>query len=304
MQIVDMHCDSLMAVSSNSGLINDHNFSVKHPQLQFVAHFSPKENSSPEERRRALVRDIDVYLSECERLGIKRILSSRDVALFEEGDHRAALLSIEGGGGLFSDSDEIETAIFAGLSVFGPAWDSNELSASAFGDDDYGLTEAGEQLILKLDSLGIIIDVSHMSDRAFERTLELIPTPVIATHSNFRDICKAKRNLTEDMARAIARRGGIVGLNLYPPFLSDSGRASCDDILRHVDYALEHFGDRFLSFGFDIDGTDGLYPEGIDPRQSIHDQVEELLLSHYSSETVMRICSKNAIDFLKDNLST
>ena len=303
MKIVDMHCDSLMAVNSDLGLINNHNFSLKYPQLQFVAHFSEKGNVAPEHRRHALVKDINVYLSECERLGIKRIFSSRDLSSFEKEDFRAALFSIEGGGGLFADSEELDTAISAGLSVFGPAWDSNELSASAFGEDDYGLTEEGEELLLKLNKLGVIIDVSHMSDKAFYKTLEIIPAPVIATHSNFRDICSAKRNLTEDMASAIAKRGGVVGLNLYPPFLSDSASCTCDDILRHVDYALEKFGDRFLAFGFDIDGTDGLYPEGIDPNHSIHDQIVELLLSRYSEETVERISSKNVIDFLSDNLS-
>ena len=304
MFVVDMHCDSLMMVSRNSGLINDHNFSIKHPQLQFVAHFSECRDRSPEERRRALVRDIDIYLSECERLGIRRILSGSDLCDFAEGDFRAALFSIEGGAGLFADSEELDTAIFAGLSVFGPAWDSNELAASAFGEDDFGLTEKGKELILKLDRLGVIIDVSHMSDRAFGETLDLIPSPVIATHSNFRDVCSNKRNLTEDMARRINTRGGIVGLNLYPPFLNGSGRAGTDDIIRHVDYALERFGDRFLAFGFDIDGTDGLYPEGIDPSCSIHDQLADLLLSRYSSETVERIAYKNALEFLCENLQT
>ena len=125
--------------------------------------------------------------------------------------------------------------------------------------------------------------------------------PHIATHSNFRDVCDVKRNLSRDMALSIASRGGVIGINLYPPFLSDSD-AGLDDVYRHIDYGLSLVGDRCIGFGFDIDGTGGKYPRGINPSVSIHDQVAEFLLSKYSSAVVERICGLNVIDFLKSNL--
>ena len=138
-------------------------------------------------------------------------------------------------------------------------WDSNELATSAWDREDRGLTDAGFAMVDRLSSSGIIIDVSHLSDRSFYDVIERTSYPVIATHSNFRDICASPRNLTLDMARKIANRGGVIGLNVYPAFLNDSGRADKNDIYKHVDYCLEKLGEDVMCFGCDIDGTDGVY---------------------------------------------
>ena len=126
--------------------------------------------------------------------------------------------------------------------------------------------------------------------------------PHLATHSNFREICGTKRNLSRDMARAIASRRGVIGINLYPPFLRDGGAADLDDVIRHIDYGLELVGDSCIGFGFDIDGTLGKYPMGIDTQRSIHDQLVNFLLSRYSADTVDKISGRNVIEFLKCNL--
>lgn len=301
MYVVDMHCDSLSEVSESRGLITPYNLSEKYPALQFFAHFSPKGNFTADERRRKLIRALDVYLAECERLGLSKVTSGKDVFEVTEGQKRAALFSVEGGGGLFADSKELDVLVRMGLAVFGMAWDTNELSSCAWDKDDTGLTEEGKKLLFRTTELGIITDVSHLSDRAFYDVFELSPMPHIATHSNFREICPSKRNLTRDMAVKIAARGGVIGINLYPPFLKDGGAAP-EDIIRHIDYGLELLGDRCIAFGFDIDGTDGKYPFGLDERESIHDRVIDLLLSRYSTETVERIAGLNVIEFLKNNL--
>ena len=302
MYIVDMHCDSLSAVDGEHGLINEYNFSSEFPQLQFVAEFAPTRGREPAERRRQLIGDLNTYLYECERLGLSRVSCGKDVFSVVEEGKRATLLSLEGGGGLFATSKELATLYGAGLRVLGMAWDKNELSASAWDNEDTGLTEAGIELIGACGELGIILDVSHLSDKAFYQTLEYSPMPLLATHSNFRDVSASPRNLTRDMAAKIAARGGIIGLNLYPSFLNDSTEASTDDILRHVDFGLEHFGEDCIGFGFDIDGTSGKYPKGISVNKSIHEQVIDLLLSHYSHSTVEKIAGLNVIEFLKSNL--
>ena len=301
MYVVDMHCDSLSEVCETRGLLTRYNTSAKYPHLQFFAHFSRRGNASAEERRKRLIRAADVYLSECERLGLSRVISGRDVFSVTENGKRAAVFTVEGGGGLFADSKELDALTRAGLLVLGMAWDSNELAASAWDENDTGLTEEGKKLLLRATELGIIIDVSHLSDRAFYDTFELSPMPHIATHSNFREVCASRRNLTRDMAMKIAARGGVIGINLYPPFLKD-GAAAEEDIIRHIDYGLELLGDGHIAFGFDIDGTSGEYPKGIDEKESIHDRVIDLLLSRYSTETVEKIAGRNVIDFFKNNL--
>ena len=302
MYIVDMHCDSLSEVDGEHGLINEYNFSSEHPQLQFVAEFSPKKDREPAERRRDLIKDLNTYLYECERLGLSKISSGRDIFSAVEDSKRATLLSIEGGGGLFANSKELSTLYGAGLRVLGMAWDTNELATSAWDKDDNGLTEEGVRLIERCSELGIILDVSHLSDKSFYQTLECSSLPLVATHSNFRSVCASPRNLTRDMAEKIAARGGVIGINLYPKFLNDSGEADMNDILRHIDWGLEYLGEDYIGFGFDIDGTSGQYPKGITEQRSIHEQVIELLLSHYSHSTVEKIAGLNIVEFLKSNL--
>ena len=303
MYIADMHCDSLSLVSEDRGLLNSYNFSAKNPQLQFFAHFSPRGDELPETRRRRLMNSYNIYLSECQRLGLLNVVSGRDLFFATEESKNAAMLSVEGGAGLFADSPELDVLARGGLRVLGMAWDKNELSAGAWDTDDTGLTEEGKKMVLRCSELGIILDVSHLSDRAFYEVFELSPLPHIATHSNYRDVCQSKRNLTRDMAKRIAARGGVIGINIYPPFLKDGGEADARDILRHVDYALDLFGtDKNIGFGFDIDGTDGKYPAGVDENQSIHDRVAELINLKYGEKTAERIAGLNVIDFLKNNL--
>ena len=301
MIICDMHNDSIMRVTSESGLINECNMSARHPHLQIFSAFCPRMNERAEVRRRRLMNMFNIYLAECARLDIKSVYDCKSLSEVREGGGAYSMLAIEGGGGLFADSPELETLAAGGLCVLGMAWDTNELAASAWDKDDTGLSFLGKDFVRRCDSLGIISDVSHLSDKSFYELMEITPYPVLATHSNFRELANSPRNLTRDMASEIVRRGGVIGLNLYPGFLTDSGEAGLDDIVRHVDYALENFGDGALGFGFDIDGVEK-YPKGISMERSIHDQVIELLLSRYSEQTVRKIAGENILNFLKDNL--
>lgn len=303
MYIVDMHCDSLSRISEERGLINSYNLAKKYPQMQFFAHFSARGDRPAELRRKELLHAFNVYLAECERLGIKTVRSGKDIFDVTDSALTAGVFTIEGGAGLFADSLELDVLLKSELlKVVGLAWDTNELAASAWDSNDTGLTEEGRLLAKRLVEAGVVLDVSHLSDRSFYELFELSGVPHIATHSNFRDICNSKRNLTSDMAKLIAERGGVIGINLYPDFLSEAD-ATRDDILRHIDFGLELVGEDHIGFGFDIDGTDGKYPRGIAEDTSIHEEVVDLLLSHYHSSVVEKIAGLNILEFLKDNLN-
>ena len=298
MLVLDMHCDSLQRVNANYGLVSEYNVPKNNSFLQFFAICTPRIGRSPEARRRSVMHYLDVYAYECERLGLLKVEDARGLYYATDNIMPAAMFTIEGGGGLFADSEELFTLYRAGLRVMGLAWDTNELATSAFDENDEGLTDAGVAMAIRCAELGITLDVSHLSDKSFYQLSEIYPLPLIATHSNYREICNNPRNLTLDMAKKIISRGGVIGLNLYPSFLSESKNASLDDVIRHIDFHLEHFGDNGLSFGFDIDGTNGKYPIGIDESSSIHDRVIDELIKRYPEDTVCRIAGENAKDFL------
>ena len=298
MYVADIHTDSLLTVNSDKGLKNSYNTSEKHPYVQAFAAYVPFRGRSAEIRRAELMRLLNVYIYETDRLSIRRIDDVRGLCSATDEGACASVFTVEGGGGLFADSDELLTLHKMGMRIMSLAWDTNELAAGAFDNDDTGLTQEGRRMAKRCAELGITIDVSHLSDRSFWHLCDAYPLPIIATHSNFRDVCDSKRNLTLEQAREIAHRGGVIGLNLYPDYVK-LGEARIDDILFHVDYALENLGENVLGFGFDIDGTDHKYPIGIDESSSIHDRVIDMLLKHYSASVVEKIAGENVIDFYK-----
>ncbi len=301
MYVVDLHNDSLTLTNSERGLITEYNVSKAHPYLQVFAAYIPFRGRAPEIRRRELMKYVNVYLYEVDRLGLSHIDDVRKLYSATDNQTNAAMLSVEGGGGLLADSEELFTLHKMGLRIMSLCWDSNELASGSRGDgEDDGLTREGRRMAKRCAELGITLDVSHLSDRSFWHLCDAYPLPLIATHSNFRDVHRCERNLTYEMAREIAARGGVIGLNLYPPFLSDKGaEAGVDAILPHIDYCLEKFGDGVLSLGLDIDGTGGLYPRGITEDGSIHDTLIDTLLARYPKRTVERIAGENALDFLR-----
>lgn len=298
MYVSDMHSDSLLTVNADTGLISDYNTSKNYPFLQFFAAFTPFKGRAMEVRRKEVMQRLNVYAYECERLALNKIEDVRGLYYATDNSLPSAMFTIEGGGGLLADSDELFTLYKAGLRIMGLAWDTNELASGANDENDEGLTDEGIRMARRCAELGITIDVSHLSDKSFYDLLKHYPLPIIATHSNFRDVCPHRRNLTSDMAREIVARGGVIGLNLYPDFVK-SENAHIDDIIPHIEYHLERFGEDSLAFGFDIDGTDGKYPVGINTDVSIHDQVIDMLLKRYHVSLVEKIAGENVINFLK-----
>ena len=302
MYVVDMHCDSLMLAERGEPLVKSYNVSGSGRYLQFFAHFSSTGSGDAARRREHLMENHARWLSESRRHSLCVIRTAKELSEAVRLGKSASLFSVEGGGGIMPHSPELSALFEGGLRVFGPVWDENELGAAAWSQEDFGLTAAGREVLAEVLALGIIPDVSHMSDRGFWQLSQMTDKPFIATHSNFRSVCASPRNLTLEMALEIRRRGGVIGLNIYPPFLSDTGSADSDDIIRHVDYALEKLGEDTLAFGFDIDGTDGMYPRGFNESESMHDRVCELLALRYGERVAEKISGKNVLSFLEANL--
>ena len=293
--ICDMHSDSL-TFGERERLLHSYNHPKSAPWLIFFAHFVPKRNLSPKARRAELMKMHKRYLSLISAERITPIFAFNDLS--PGGIH--SLFSVEGGGGLFADSPELTSLYASGLRMLGIAWDKNELCASSgeVGGDDYGLTPDGVDLVRKCDEMKIIIDISHISDRGFWDLCDASKRPFVATHSNFRAICNHRRNLTDAMARELLRRGGIVGINLYPPHLQKEGGADINDIIRHIDYGLSILGEDAVALGLDIDGTGGSYPRGLSLSSSMQDRLVNILLSHYPERVVRKIAGENVLDFL------
>ena len=293
MYIVDSHCDSIMrGAADGSPLVAKYNFSQKYRHLQFCAIFSASDGSDADAAYNNAMNALD-YFKKSVGLPENNVVQVRTYADIEKAfdiGKNAALLTIEGGGGCIRSSvDEFVKLYNEGARVFGLSWRNTPLASSAFmreGEDDTGLTELGREIINKGNELGMIFDVSHLSDKSFWDVAKVSKKPIVATHSNFRSICDCARNLTDDMAKEIFRQDGMIGLNLYPGFVhEDVSNQTVGSFFEHLDHCLSLGGEDHIGFGGDIDGTSGEYPAPLSEACSIHDALIELMLKHNYSET-------------------
>ena len=127
-----------------------------------------------------------------------------------------------------------------GIRSIGLTWNGRNLIGDGVSvGSGGGLTAYGRAAVAEMNRLGIVIDVSHMSDEGIRDTIEASAAPIIASHSNARSMCDHPRNLTDELARGIARRGGVVGLHMMSRFLRREGRAGLADFLDHVDHQVK-----------------------------------------------------------------
>lgn len=306
MFVVDSHCDSIQRVDRGlQKLKNPYNMSRKHLQCQFVAMFCCWPRETPEESHARMLRYARLYEEQLHEQAdlIVGCRTGREVEAALESGKNAVVMTLEGGTGLLGSTEVLEHMYSLGARVCGLTWSDNDLGASDRADPDTGLTPLGIEMAKKCLELGMLIDVSHLSDRGFYQLCELSDAPLVATHSNFRGACRHSRNLSDEMALELRRRGGMIGaFNLCRSFLREDGDPDTDDILRMTDYALSLLGDDCIGFGCDIDGTSDKYPRGITMEHSIHDDIIELLERRYPASTVERIAGGNWLDFMKKNL--
>lgn len=168
----------------------------------------------------------------------------------------AALLSIEGADLLDCDIAKLETVAAWGVRMINPVWNNaNALSGSCMQDSDRGLSAEGAEFVAKMEELGITVDVSHISDAGFRDVIRMAKRPVAASHSNARALCPHRRNLTDDMFRAIRDTGGVVGINLYRSFV---GGGTMEELVAHIEHFLALDGEATVAIGGDLDGCRAL----------------------------------------------
>ncbi|HEX5709406.1 MAG TPA: dipeptidase [Pyrinomonadaceae bacterium] len=148
--------------------------------------------------------------------------STEDVRRAAREGKLAALLGLEGGYAIDERLENVEKYYRAGVRYMSPTWSYSLSWAGSSGDaagQGRGLNEFGRQVIREMNRLGIMVDVSHVSDKTFWDIIDTSTKPVIATHSNARSIANVPRNLSDEQIRAIAKTGGVVSIVFYPAFV-------------------------------------------------------------------------------------
>ncbi|MBP2077141.1 dipeptidase [Oceanobacillus polygoni] len=192
-----------------------------------------------------------------------------------------------------------------GIKAIGFNWNySNALGEGAnqiYGDpartpSNGGLTQLGAQVAKEMNKLGMVIDVSHMSENTFWDVLEITDAPIMATHSGVKALKNHQRNLTDEQLIALAENGGVVGIVFYPVFLTDNPSAYVTDIADHIDYAVDLIGIDHVAIGSDFDGSD--MPSDLQSATELYKLTDELQNRGYSDEDIEKILGKNTLRLL------
>jgi membrane dipeptidase len=168
-----------------------------------------------------------------------------------------------------------------------------------------GLTRFGVQLIEEMNQLGMLVDVSHISERGFYDTLEVSRRPVIASHSCCAALCDHPRNMTDDQIRALAQHGGVLGITFVPGFIDPRWtpamwpeRPSVEQLLDHIDHAVEVGGIDHVGIGSDFDGGGSVLPDAAEyPRLTAG-----LAARGYSAAALRKILGENHLRVLRQAL--
>lgn len=307
--VFDLHCDTALMLLGESRRecgslnVNDLHIDLKRAgKLEgyaqcFACFTSPDagHNVKPEE---LFEREMVTILREVETHKDKISLAygASDIAENYESGKMSAVLTIEGPAGFGYDPALLEDLFKIGFRITTLGWNEKNVLAGSHITGG-GLTDQGREYVKEAQRVGMLVDVSHVSDEAFWDIMEISTGPVIASHSNSRSVWNVSRNLTDDMFRAICQTGGVTGINLYADFLGENPTLDtvCDHILHfmELDNSASH-----IALGGDLDGCDKL-PAGFTGVQDYNKLASTLIDRGLDLDTVHKIFWDNALGVMK-----
>jgi len=266
---IDMHCDSLLrAYRDGSGSLWDGEGHQNLKQLAesgqlcqfFAVFFLPK----PEQQEEDTAYFLKLRAMLMEQLALHKdsvalALSPEDLRNHAAQGIASALLSVEDGRMIDNDLNRIAWMKEMGVRAIGLTW--NHANCLGFpnspdpAENRKGLTPFGRDAVEEMNRLGILVDVSHLSDGGFDDVAEISRKPFVASHSNARAVTDQPRNLSDPMLKKLADRGGVTGLNLVPEFLNDRNLpGTVAMLMEHARHIVRVAGEDVLGIGSDLDG--------------------------------------------------
>ena len=312
MRIIDMHCDTLIEgwrkpersfydgdTSINLKLLKE-NGSL----LQFFAMYIPRNEMKTMDSYDILKGIYGYYQTQMEKYSdiIKPVYSAQDVLENEKKGLLSSLLTVEDGVFIDGKIERVQEVYDMGVRLITLMWNFENSVGFPCSDDPEahlkGLKPFGIEVVEKMNELGMIIDVSHMSEGGFYDVARYSKKPFVASHSCARALCNHRRNLTDDQLKTIGNAGGIAGVNFECSFLKEgSNRATYDQIIEHLLYMKDKAGVDAVGFGSDFDGIDD---NGELENYSGFTTLLERMEGKFTYDEIDKICRGNALRVIKD----
>ncbi|HEX3026713.1 MAG TPA: membrane dipeptidase [Clostridia bacterium] len=310
MRYFDLHCDTITKCSDKNKELfhNDLHISLERAAgyatwAQFFAVWTPDKTNGDEAEKRFW----KTYAAFTTQIGKNKNLidfcgNAKDLEQAVAAGKQIAMLSIEGAVCLNGRLELIDEFYHKGVRLLSLTWNDRCITADGcMTPDAQGLTPFGREVIRRMGRLGMVADVSHLSEKGFWEIARLTDRPFVASHSNSAAVCAHKRNLTDDQLKEIVNREGLVGLNLYTEFIRrGKPPVRVEDLLSHIDHILSLGGENVLAIGSDFDGA--TMPQGIkgvEDMAKLHGMISE----KFGADTADKIFFENAFRFFKTALT-
>lgn len=310
MRTIDLHCDTvlrLMKDKENLGLY-ENNFGVDIKKLkkansliQFFALWI--DLNSQRDPVDICLEMMDKFHLELDKnyQYIKLATRYEDIINNDKEGKISAILSIEEGGALKGKLYNLRNYYRLGVRSITLTWNNVNHIGYPNTKEEYrnkGLTDFGRQVVYEMNRLGMLIDVSHLSDQGFYDVANISKKPFIASHSNSRHIKNHFRNLTDDMIRVLSEAGGVMGICFERNFLGDSEKARIEDMVNHIKHIKNVGGIDVLAIGSDFDGCN---PNGeIGNIGEIEKLIYALKDNGFAEDEIDKIFYKNALRVIRD----
>ncbi|MCM3239272.1 dipeptidase [Heyndrickxia oleronia] len=308
MKVIDLHCDALMKLAYAKGKLsysdaeeldtNKTRLQQGDVMVQAFAIFIDPDIKSDQKFQAALDQ---IYYFKNEVIGknpeMKQITKWQDFNRLKENEI-GAMLTLEGVDAIGNDLQKLSILHELGVLSVGLTWNNANLAADGAGEErGAGLTSFGKEIVSFNNDHKILTDVSHLCENAFWDVIEIAKYP-IASHSNAKEICNHVRNLSDQQAKAMFEKNGLVHVVYCPPFVKEDGKATLSDLIKHIDHFCSLGGVKQIGFGSDFDGI-STKVEKLENSAMYQNLINELL-KYYSEEQVRGFAYQNFIDHLPE----
>lgn len=255
------------------------------------------EGAEATERALAMNEEIDRQVGALDGAEIAR--TAADVRQITRAGRKAVLLGLEGGHALQGDVDVLRHMAANGVRYVTlthtntNSWADASTDAARWG----GLNDLGRDLVREMNRLGVLVDVSHVSDPTFEDALAVTEAPVILSHSSAQALREHPRNVSDVLLRQLAANGGVIMINFYDLYLGD-GQVTLETALDHIDHAVRVAGVDHVGLGSDFDGVPSL-PAGLEDVTRLPWITYGLLKRGHSEGDVRKILGGNTLRVLE-----
>ena len=305
---LDTHCDTPMFFPQGIHfeqrdpkiLVDLHKMTEGRQDATIMVAYLPQPTENPTAFADSIFDQIEVIVGQ--NSDYVRIANTpRDLWMNKHQGLKSIMLGIENGIAIDGKLENLQHFVDRGIVYMTLCHNGdNDIcdSASKTQHTHHGVSAFGEQVIKEMNRLGVLVDMSHAGEESFYQALEISSKPIVCSHSSARALCDHPRNLTDDQMRALAQKGGVAQTTIYHGFLKKDGEATINDVIAHLEHAIDVMGIDHVGLGTDFDGDGGV--RGLADSSELINFTRRLQARRFSEHDIQKIWGGNFLRVMEE----